>query len=192
VRDNIILQDNERRCKVTSKVVDNLLNPTRSRIFFEINASGETTTKKLLKKFPDIAQPTLYRHVKALLDSGMIKVTGQKQMRGAVEKTYAVNDNIGADIGQIIEANDGEGFFRLFSQYMMGVAGQFKSYCESENINIATDMAGFATAPLYATPAEMLEAMTKISEIMMPLVTNEHTAERKLYNLCTIVIPPKQ
>ena len=177
---------------MTSKVMDNLLNPTRSRIFFEISGGEETTTKKLLKKFPDIAQPTLYRHVKALLDSGMIKITGEKQVRGAVEKTYAVNDGIDTDIGQMIEANDGEGFYRLFSQYMMGVVGQFKSYCESKNINLATDMAGFATAPLYATPEEMLEAMTKISEIMMPLVANEHTAQRKLYNLCTIIIPPQK
>ena len=174
---------------MTSKIIDNLTNPTRSRIFFEIHANEPTAAQKLLKKFPDISQPTLYRHIKALLDDGMIKITGEKQVRGAVEKTYAINVNMGADIERIMETNDGEGFYRLFSQYMMNVAGQFKRYCESENINLAQDMAGFATAPLCATPEEFLEALQKISEIILPLVANETAPGRKLYNFYTISAP---
>jgi len=177
---------------MTNKLIDNITNPTRIRLLLEIHASEQTTAKKLLEKFPDISQPTLYRHLKAMLDAGMIKVAGEKQVRGIIEKSYTVSMDMVADIERIIETNDGAGYFQLFTQYIMKIMTEFKSYCGSENIDIASDCSGFSTAPIYATKEELVEALQKISEIIVPLVTNEPSPERKLFNFCTIIIPPKK
>lgn len=176
---------------MNSKIIDHLTNPTKAKIFFEITLNEQLTAKKLLEKFSDIAQPTMYRHLKAMLNDGIIKVTGQKQIRGAVEKSYSVNNDLVMDIQRIIEENDGNGYLQLFVQYMMGLMGEFKAYSESENIDILNDGSAFTTAPIYATSEEILEAMTKISEIIQPLMANQQTPERRLHNLCTILTPPK-
>ena len=175
-----------------NKLIDNLANPTRTRIFFELAMGEQLTAKKLLEKLPDITQPTLYRHLKAMLDAGMIMVAGEKQVRGVVEKSYAVNADIGADVERIVENNDGDGYFQLFMQFIMNIVSEFKGYCESDNKHIATDCSGFTTAPIHATKEELLEALKKISEVVIPLVQNEPSPDRKLYNLCTIIIPPKK
>jgi len=177
---------------MNSKLINSLTNPIRARIFFEIYAGEQPTAKKLLEKFPDITKPTLYRHLKAMLDAGIIKVAGEKHVRGVIEKSYAVNTEMGADIGRIVEENDGDGYFQLFTQYIMNIMSEFKAYCESGNIDIAGDVSGFSTAPIYATKEEVVEALQKISEIILPLVNNEPAPGRKLRNLCTIIIPPKE
>jgi len=177
---------------MNSKLIGNLTNPIRARIFFEIYAGEQPTAKKLLEKFPDITKTTLYRHLKAMLDAGIIIVAGEKQVRGVTEKSYAVNTDMGADIEHIVENNDGDGYFQLFTQYIMNIMSEFKAYCNSDNINIVGDCSGFSTAPLYATKEEVVEALQKISEIILPLVKNEPAPDRELHNLCTIIIPTKK
>jgi len=176
---------------MANKIVENLTNPTRARIFFEVHTKEQLTTKHLLDTFPDIAQPTMYRHLKAMLDDGILKVVEERKVRGAVEKTYAINLDFGADIERIVMENDGEGYLQLFTQYFMGIMAEFTEYSQAEGINIVEDLSAFATAPLYATNDEIVEALTKISEIIMPLTQNKPMAGRKLRNFCTILTPPK-
>jgi len=175
-----------------NKLMDNLTNPVRAKIFFEIYAGGQPTVKQLMEKFPDVSQSTIYRYLKAMLGVGMIKVVSEKQVRNVREKAYAVNTNVGADIERIIKHNDSDRYFQLFMQYIINLVSEFNDYCDSDKINIAGDGSGFSVAPFYATKEELLEALQKVSEIIMPLLKNEHTPERKLYNLCTIIIPPKE
>jgi len=177
---------------MSNKVIENLTNVTRARIFFEVHSKEQLTTKSLLDTFPDIAQPTMYRHLKAMLDDGILKVVDERKVRGAVEKTYAINLDFGADIERIITENDGEGYLQLFTQYMMGIVAEFTEYSKGANINIVEDLSGFATAPMYVTNEELIEALTKISEIILPLIQNQPTEGRKLRNFCTITTPPKK
>jgi len=172
--------------------IEHLINPTRAQIFFEIVKNEQSTAKKLLEKFPEISQPTLYRHLKAMLDGGIIMVAGERRIRGVVEKSYSINNTWTADVERIVTENDGEGYMQLFLQYITGVISEYRSYCESANLDIINDGTGFSTAPIYATTAELHEAMIKINEIIMPLVQNEKTPERELRNLCTIITPPKK
>jgi len=174
-----------------SKLIEHITNPTRAKIFFEIFAKGQATAKHLTEKFPDISQPTIYRHIKALLSANMIKIVGEKPIRGVVEKSYSVNDEAGADISQTIDNNDGKGYLNLFIQFISGVTAEFAAYSEEEVIDIIEDVSAFTTAPFYATKDEIYEALTKIGEIVQPLLANEAAGGRRLRNFCTIITPPK-
>ena len=172
-------------------IIEHFTNPTRAKIFFEIHTGRQLTAKMLLEKLPEISQPTLYRHIKAMLDDGVIEVTAEKRVRGVVEKSYSTKLDWTADIERIVTENDGPGYMQLFLQYIAGVVGEYRAYCESGNVDIVNDGAGFTIAPLCATDEEMQEAMVKIGEILQPLLTNEKTPGRKLRNLCMITTPPK-
>jgi len=175
-----------------SKIIDHITNPTRAKIFFEILAGEQVTARHILEKFPDISQPTVYRHIRALIAADMIKIAGEKPVRGVIEKSYSANTEMGADIAHIIENNDGKGYLNLFIQFISGVTAEFNTYSDEENINIIEDVSAFSTAPFYATKDEIYDALMKVSEIIQPLIANEPTAERKLRSFCTIVTPPKK
>jgi len=176
---------------MTNFFTEYLANPVRSKIFFQVQANPNITTKTLLEKLPDIAQPTLYRHIKAMLDVGVIKITGEKQIRGVVEKSYSIGVDFNKNIEHIILRNDGTGYLQLFTQYLMGMMSEFRAYSESNDIDIVNDGSSFSTTPIYATPEELQEALAKIEDIAQGLSQNEPADGRALCNLCVILIPKK-
>ena len=177
---------------MNNKIIEHFANPTRSKIFLEIYTGEQITAKKLLEKLPDISQPTLYRHIKSMLDDGIIEVSDEKRIRGVVEKSYSAKFDWAADLERIVTENDGPGYMQVFLQYITGVVGEYRAYCESGNVDIANDGAGFMIAPICATDEELQDAMIKIGEIIQPLLTATQTDGRKLRNLCTITTPPKK
>jgi len=176
---------------MVSNFLANLSNPARAKIILELAAHEQLTTKELLAKFPDISQPTMYRHLKAMVDDGTLKVVGETQIRGTVEKSYAVTTDLQTNAERIVTENDGAGYLQLFTQYIMGIMAEFKQYAEREQIDIQNDGSGFTVAPVYATTEELRESLTKVGEIIMALYQNPQTPERKLHNICIITTPPK-
>ena len=172
-------------------IIENLSNPTLAKIILKIHECGQLTAKELLEKFPDISQPTLYRHLKAMLTDGTLKIVGETQVRGTVEKSYAVATNLEEDAKRIVTGNDGAGYMGLFNRYVLGIMAEFKDYCERDNIDILNDGSGFTVAPVYATLEELQTALMKVADIIQALFRNEQTAERKLHNICLITTPPK-
>jgi DNA-binding transcriptional ArsR family regulator len=176
---------------LSGAAIENLTNPARAKIILELYARGQLTAKELLEKFPGISQPTMYRHVKAMLGDGTLKIAGEKQIRGTVEKTYTVAADLENDAQKIVTENDGKGYFTLFSQYILGVMTEFKDYSERDDIDILKDGSGFTVAPVYATTEELQGAIMKVGEVLRELYRNKQTAERKLHNICIITTPPK-
>jgi len=177
---------------MNDKIIEHFANPTRSKIFLEIFTGEQITAKKLLEKLPDISQPTLYRHIKAMLDDGMIEVVGEKKIRGVVEKSYSAKFDWAADMERIVTENDGPGFMQIFLQYITGVINEFRTYCESDNVDIVGDGAGFSVAPICATDEEFQDAMMKIGEIIQSLITATPTEGSKLRSLYMVIVPPKK
>ena len=66
-----------------------LLHPIRLRIVLAIG-SERMTTSELAERLPDIAHATLYRQVATLTDAGLLEVVEERQVRGGVERTYAL------------------------------------------------------------------------------------------------------
>jgi len=174
-----------------SKMMENIFSPGRSRIVMELISHEQLTTKELLEKVPEISQPTMYRHLKTMVADGTIKIVAEKQIRGTVEKSYSLAVDLKADIQQILDENDGEGYFKLFSQYIMSVVSEFKKYTEGEEIDLKNDGSGFTVAPVYATKEELMTTMMKVGEAMKGLIENKKSPERNLYNICLIKIPMK-
>lgn len=69
---------------------DILLHPVRLRIVLTA-AGDEVTTADIAKRLPDVPQSTLYRHIAKLAGAGILDIVGERQARGAIERTYQVN-----------------------------------------------------------------------------------------------------
>ncbi|MDE6884098.1 MAG: helix-turn-helix domain-containing protein [Lachnospiraceae bacterium] len=176
---------------MTDKLMDCITNPVKCKLLLEIYSKGKATAKHLADTYNDIPQATLYRHLKKMLSDGILQVVEETQVRGTVEKTYALAYDINSNMENMVEENSGELYMQYFMQYIFGFVKQFREYCKSPNINIKNDMSGFSLSHIYLSDEELTELMKKISSVIHAADKNEPKAGRKLRTLGLIVSPPQ-
>lgn len=176
---------------MTDKLMDCITNPVKCKLLLEIHSQGKTTAKHLADIYHDIPQATLYRHLKKMLSDGIIQVVEETQVRGTVEKTYALALRIRANMESMLEQNSGELYMQYFMQYIIGFARQFQQYCESSDINIQKDMTGFSLSPLYLSDEELTSLITDISQVLNSVKDNKPKPGRRLRTIGVIVSPPE-
>lgn len=176
---------------MTDKIMECITNPVKCKLLFEINSQKRATAKHLSDVLGDIPQATLYRHLKKMLNDGLLKVVEETQVRGTVEKTYALAFDLNHDFEAILAENSGPLYMQMFTQYVLGFAKQFQAYCKSPDIDIKKDMSGFSLSHLYLSDEELTELMERISNIIKTAGKNEPKAGRKLRTLGIIVAPPE-
>ncbi len=167
-------------------------NPIKCKLLLEIHAKGQATAKQLAETCSSIPQTTLYRYLKKMTTDGILKVIEENQIRGTVEKVYALSHDLSVDTKKMIEENNGQAYMQMFTQYMTGLMQEFSEYTSRTDIDILHDGSGFTVAPVYATTKELEDAMFKIGEIISTLVQNAPTPERSLHNVGIITTPPKK
>lgn len=176
---------------MTDKIMECITNPVKCKLLLEIYSQERATAKHLSDTLGDIPQATLYRNLKKMLSDGILKVVEETQVRGTVEKTYALAFNLNSDFETILAENSGTLYMQVFMQYLIGFAKQFREYCKSPDINIKEDMSGFSLSHLYLSNEELTELMKGISIIIKAAEKNEPKAGRKLRTIGIIVSPPE-
>lgn len=69
-----------------------LSNPAIGRIEQYLSDGCEHTTKEIAEYLSDIPVPTLYRHINALIECGMILVKEERKVRGSRERVLISNE----------------------------------------------------------------------------------------------------
>ncbi|MDW2878250.1 MULTISPECIES: helix-turn-helix domain-containing protein [Bacillaceae] len=173
------------------EIMDCIVNPVKSQIILSIQKKGECTAKDLLSTHNDIPQATLYRTLNRLVDSGILKIVAENKVRAVTEKVYALNESFLNVNQSIIEQNNGEAYFKMFTNFIIVLMKEFQNYAEKPSINIVKDVSGFSAVPIYATGEEMLEIGNKLKEIIAPYQTrNTSVKEQNMRILATIITPP--
>ena len=72
---------------MATSAADLILHPVRLRIVLE-TAAEDLTAGELGRRLPDIPQATLYRHLTALAEAGVLQVVAERRVRGGVERTF--------------------------------------------------------------------------------------------------------
>lgn len=177
---------------MTDKLMTCITNPVKCKLLLEIHSQGKTTARHLAEIYNDIPQATLYRHLKKMLNDGILQIVEETQVRGTVEKTYALASDINCNMETMLEENSGELYMQYFMQYILGFAKQFQEYCQSPDINIKEDMTGFSLSPLYLSDEELASLATSLSQIIATVKQNEPRPDRKLRTIGVIVSPAKK
>lgn len=177
---------------MNSNLMECLMNPVLCKLIIDLNQNGAMTAKQLAQSHPDIAQATLYRHLKRLCADGVIKVVSEQRVRGTVERTYALGVDVAADINGIVESNSGEAYLAMFLQYIAGLTKLFEDYCKRDDIDIKGDISAYNALPFYATDEELMQALVQVGEIAEKLLNNKPSEHRKLRTMGLIITPPEQ
>lgn len=177
---------------MNEKFMEYIGNPVMCRLLLEIQTQGQSTAKKLAETYTDIPQATLYRYLNRMLKDEIIKIIEENKIRGTVEKVYALNIDLPAETQNMLDANSGEEYFQMFTQYMMELLREFQEYSEKKGIDIQNDGSGFSLVPLYLSIKELKEIGTSIQAIIKPFLANTSADGRKLRNIGIIITPPKE
>ena len=175
----------------SERLLSYMSDPVKAKLILEINKQQQATAKQLAEICSGIPQATLYRHLKRMLSDGILKVVSENRIRGTVEKVYAIGIDPGDDIEKMLRENDGEMYFQIITQQLLGILQEFQEYSTRAAIDILHDGSGILVTPVYATTEELTQAIIKINEVMASLYQNPADGERSLHNICIVTTPPK-
>ena len=139
-------------------IVEIVMNPARQRIFQYLLVNETGTVKEMRKALPDIPSASLYRHVKILLDNGILTVVEENRIRGTVESVYKLNK-------KTLEQNDSTGLSVQAS--LLRLCGAFAKYFSEGDVNPVKDMLLLTACTLKLTDEEFAEFFSEINQVAL-------------------------
>lgn len=174
------------------EIMDCLINPVKNKILASIDTLGQATGKQLMEIHKDIPQATLYRTLNRLEKAGIIEITAENRVRGAVEKVYEMNKKADIlDAERIVKENDGKGYLSLFLSFAKMIMREFDLYVKRPDIDILHDGSGFTAIPICVTEEELQELAYNVSQVALPYSKNLPAPDRENHTMAIIYTPPK-
>lgn len=167
---------------------DVLLHPQRMAILRALGTDSRTA-KELAAILPTLPQATLYRHLTALVQAGLVEVVAQTQVRGAVERTYAMARGATILTAEDLANATREDHFRYFASFLAGLLGEYGHYLERPEIDLVADGVGYREYVLNLTNDELLEMLADMRAVINARVNNKRTADRTPRLIATVSMP---
>ncbi len=169
-----------------------LLHPVRIRIVRAFAGGRTLTTSELGEHLPDVPKTTLYRHVGTLASGGLLEVTGEHQVRGAVERSYQLNRASARISPEQAAAMTTEDHRYGFAAAMAALLADFNAYLDQSTADPTTDMVGYVQVPLWLSKTELEDMAGQVRDILASKMDNEPRRGRRLYLVSPIVFPIDQ
>ncbi|MCR6111934.1 helix-turn-helix domain-containing protein [Bacillus sp. A301a_S52] len=169
--------------------IDVVLHPIRMQLIKSL-VKKPMTVQELLNDMEGVAQATLYRHLNLLKDHHIIRIKEERQVRGAVEKTYELMEGAAIISAEEAEAITKEEHQRYFLRYFAMILKQFDDYLEGD-VNMEQDGFGYSQIELALTDEEFQSFTLEFSELIKRYGNNMSPNARKR-TLSTILLPEKK
>lgn len=166
---------------------DLLLHPVRLRIVQALVASPMTPLE-LKERLGDVAQATLYRHIKQLTDGGLLEVTEERPIRGGVERTYGVVATSVALGEPDLESATPDDHFRYFATFLGTLLTDFAAYLSRGKPALGRDRVGYRQVALWLTDEEFDALAATVAAEVERRTDNAPAPGRRRRILSTIAI----
>lgn len=164
-----------------------LLHPVRMKIVQTLISGRKLTVQQMSEKLSDVPQASLYRHLKKLLEAELIMVVEENQVRGTVEKVYALPEISGQAASEEFLNLSKEEHISYFTKFMAIVLADFESYVSQESVDFLKDGAGYRQDVFYATDEEFQSFIRTMGQEMMKLIQNEPAPGRVKRTMSTVI-----
>jgi hypothetical protein len=150
----------------------------------------EMAVQQMVRALPDVPQTTLYRHVNYMAKQGVLKVVAEHQVRGTVERVYALSEDMArltpADLAEATK-EDHLNFFSIFATSLMA---DFRRYIESQpRIDVAEDSVVYTKTTVHMSDSERREFQEAFQALVIPLISRPPAEGRRGYLLGTTFFP---
>ena len=150
-----------------------IMNPTRMRIIQYLLLHPHATAGQMRSQLDDIPAASLYRHLRILTESGCIRISETRPVRGALEKVYELAPS------PMAGASAADGAALIQSSFVI-LMHSFQRYFSSPNADAQRDM---------LSDEEFLAFMQKLGEAFNEVIGNTPAPGRKPRRLTIISSP---
>lgn len=168
---------------------DVLLHPVRLRIVQALLGDAELTTAEIAERMPDVPTATLYRHIARLMEADVLRVVGERQARGSVERTYGLLPGAGEVARANLEAMDAEQHRRAFAVFVASLLRDYDRYLDAGDPDLVRDRVGYRQAVMHLTDREMDALIAELRQVLEPRLARPPRRGTKRRVLTTIVMP---
>lgn len=163
-----------------------LAHPVRMRIVHALRGR-ELTTGRLCELLPDVSKAMVYRHVEALATGGVIEVSDERRVRGAVERTYRLRQ-------ATIDTDDltPDDYRRGFDLALATLLAEFTAYLDRDGVDPTADLVGFRQHAVWLSREELEELIAELRKVIVPRLGHEPSADRSRYLLSPILFPAEE
>jgi hypothetical protein len=165
-----------------------LLHPVRLRVLQA--ALGRTvTTSELAGAMPDVPTASLYRHVAALVDGGVLEVAAERAVRGGTERTLRVALPAASLGPENIAHLAAEDHLDGITAFLGGVLQAATDYLAAPGATPADDGFGYRQVALWADDEELAELVARLREVVAEAAERGPGAGRRRRVLTTVLLP---
>ncbi len=167
---------------------DLILHPVRYRIL-QVLLDRQLNTQQIAQEMPQIPLSSIYRHLKTLLDSGLVQVMETNLVKGIEERIYTVGvlPHISGDEYQNYSKDETQRFFAAYLSFLL--SGFTNFLFSREQIDYEKEKVGFTDHVFYVTPEEMDAFGAELQKLFLALQENEPEGERQRQFLSIITFP---
>lgn len=161
-----------------------MLNPIRMRIVQVAAARGNISASDICEKMPDVPRTTIYRHIKILIDKGILTVVAENKIRGSLERILSLN------INEISKHNTLTNAAQFAFAFFMQQYAKFERYFNSESPNPAADRI-FLNNTVLMLSDEEFDIFLKDLQQLFQKYSFEYDKNRKARDISIISAPDK-
>lgn len=167
------------------RILDVVVHPVRLRILHEI-ADRERTTAQLRDALPDVTPATLYRHVGALLDAGVLTVVAERRVRGATERTLAAGPRSAHGGLDELTALGSDGLRQIFLTFLGHLGGQMDRFLDAADPDLLA-ISGAAQTVLHVDQQDLAVIQQSLTELLAD--HREPGPDKHRVTLSTVLLP---
>jgi hypothetical protein len=168
---------------------DLLLHPVRLRVVQAFLGDRTLTVSDLRSELPDVPTASLYRHVGVLADAGLLRVVGERKVRGAAERSYRL-EPAAASVGPEEAATvDAEEHRRAFATFVAGLLAEFDRYLARPDRDLARDGVGYRQIGLWLDDDEFAALLTDLRAALTERAGNQPGGGRRRRIVSTVLLP---
>ena len=167
-----------------------IIHPVRLRII-EVVQGRALTSQQISTRLPDVAQATLYRQIKRLVEGQVLAVVEERSVNGIIEKTYTLRENAAHFSREEFAKITAEDHSRYFAVFLGALSSRMTPYLQQQCFDTTEDGMSYFQAMMHLTDEEarlfrldMLELVAKTGDRSLA-----SPGERRLRTLGVAFIP---
>lgn len=168
---------------------DLILHPVRMRIILALAGGGMATAAELAARLEDVPPATLYRHLGALQQGGILEIAEERRIRGAVERRFTLRAGAATLGPDDLAAASRDDHLRWFATFLAGLLDGFGRYLARGAPDFARDGVGYREVILQLADDEIEEMSLALNEALAPYVSRPPGPGRTPRRLATVLMP---
>ncbi|MBO0823648.1 MAG: helix-turn-helix domain-containing protein [Actinobacteria bacterium] len=167
---------------------DLLLHPVRLRIVQAFLGDRALTASQLRSELSDVPAASLYRHIAKLVRAGVLQVVAERQVRGAIERTYVLRLAAAAIHPDEVAAMSADEHRQAFAVFVAGLQAAADRYLSRSDFDPIKDKTFYRLSGLWLDDTEYDETLADLGRVLAPRVANGPREGRRRRILATVLL----